>query len=165
MRTTQKGKFTSPSSGQATGADAVATALEDCAVTAWADRGIRHGFLGRSVGVIQGPFASWNFSYLAGDSPAAVRTNWRRLQAAFPPAAEFLQVHQAHGNRVHLVDSHSRGVTAVADGMVCAAPNLILGILSADCVPILLLDQDAKLAGPLHAAWRGGIANIGAARA
>ena len=167
MRTTQKGKFTSASSGQAPvpadRADAVATARGDCTVTPWADRGIWHGFLGRSGGVSQGPFASWNFSYLAGDSPAAVRTNWRRLQAAFPPAAEFVQVHQVHGNRVQVVDSQSRGVTAVADGMVCAAPNLILGILTADCVPILLLDQHAKVAGALHAGWRGVIANIVAA--
>jgi copper oxidase (laccase) domain-containing protein len=92
-----------------------------------------------------------NFSYLAGDAPAAVATNWRRLQACFPPGTEFVQVHQVHGNRVHRVDAQSRGVTAVADGMVSAAPGVILGILTADCVPVLLYDGAAQVVGALHA--------------
>ena len=71
-----------------------------------------------------------------------------------------MQVHQVHRNRVHVVDRHSRGITAVADGMVTAAPNMILAILTADCVPILLFDADAGVAGALHAGWRGVIADI-----
>jgi len=137
--------------------------LDDHAVDAWSGLKICHGFLGREGGVSQGPYASWNFSYLAGDSPRAVQANWQRLQAGFPPRVEFVQVHQVHGNRVHLVDADSRGVTAVADGMVTAVPNMILGILTADCVPILLIDEQAKVAGALHAGWRGVMANIATA--
>lgn len=134
--------------------------LDEYAVGSWRGRAFWHGFLGRQGGVSQGPWASWNFSYLAGDSPRAVQANWRRLQACFPSGVEFVQVHQVHGNRVHVVDAASRGVTAVGDGMVTAAPNMILGILTADCVPILLIDEQARVAGALHAGWRGVIADI-----
>jgi YfiH family protein len=89
-----------------------------------------------------------------------VRTNWRRLQECFAPGTEFVQVHQVHGNRVHLVDRHCRGVTAVADGMVSGARGAILGILTADCVPVLLIDEKAGVAGALHAGWRGVIGAI-----
>jgi purine-nucleoside/S-methyl-5'-thioadenosine phosphorylase / adenosine deaminase len=65
-----------------------------------------------------------------------------------------------HGSAVHAIGADSRGVTSVGDGMVCATPNLILGILTADCVPILLLDETAGVVGALHAGWRGVIANI-----
>jgi polyphenol oxidase len=154
----------SPSSAQATGASNSSRddvlALDEYAMTAWPGRHRWHGFLGRGGGVSRGPYASLNFSYLAGDSPGAVATNWRRLKACFPRGVEFVQVHQVHGNRVQVVDSDSRGVTAVADGMVSATSNVILGILTADCVPILLLDEDARVIGALHAGWRGVIANI-----
>ena len=135
-------------------------ALDDCAVAGWLGRKVWHGFMGRRGGVSSGPYESLNFSYLAGDAPAAVQTNWRRLQACFPPTTEFVQVHQVHGKGVHVVDAQSRGVTAVADGMVSAAPGMILGILTADCVPVLLLDDEARVVGALHAGWRGVIADI-----
>jgi YfiH family protein len=167
MRPTQKEKFTSASSGQATGAPArepeMSAVLQDHAVTPWVARRVWHGYLGRGGGVSRGPFASLNFSYLAGDSPDAVRANWRRLQACFPRGVEFVQVHQVHGNRVQMVDADSRGVTAVGDGMVSAAPDIILGIMTADCVPILLMDEQAGVVGALHAGWRGVIADIAAA--
>jgi YfiH family protein len=137
--------------------------LDDHAVAAWRGFGIWDGFLGRESGVSRGPYASLNFSYLAGDSPHALQANWQRLHACFPPGVEFVQVHQVHGNHVHVVDANSRGITAVADGMVTSAPKMILGILTADCVPILLIDERARVVGALHAGWRGVSANIASA--
>jgi polyphenol oxidase len=152
----------SASSGQATvsAADDHILTLDKAAITVWRRDGNWHGFLGRGGGVSRGPYASLNFSYLAGDSPAAVQTNWARLKRCFPPGVEFVQVHQVHGDRIHVADSASRGVSAVADGMVSATSNVILGILTADCVPILLMDADARVVGALHAGWRGVLANI-----
>jgi polyphenol oxidase len=159
MQPTRNPNFTSRSFAQATTPDFV---LNERAVFAWPGRWLWHGFLGRRGGVSQGPYESLNFSYLAGDSVAAVYSNWRRLQACFPPGTEFVQVHQVHGNRVHPVDAQSRGVTAVADGMVSAARGVILGTLTADCVPVLLFDEQAQVVGALHAGWRGVIADIAA---
>ena len=137
--------------------------LEHHAAAPWAGRDVWHGFLGRRGGVSRGPYESLNFSFLAGDAPDHVRTNWGRFRACFPPGVEFVQVNQVHGTHVHLLDANSRGVTAVADGMVSAHAGLILGILSADCVPVLLYDQAARVVGALHAGWRGVIADIASA--
>jgi YfiH family protein len=126
--------------------------LDNHGVDTWSGLRIWDGFLGREGGVSQGPYGSANFSYLAGDFPYAVHTNWQRLRACFPSGVEFVQVHQVHGNHVHMVDADSRGITAV-----------VLGILTADCVPILLIDEQAGVAGALHAGWRGVIANIASA--
>jgi YfiH family protein len=167
MQPTRIKDLTSGSCGQATAPGGVpgpsSLVLDDCVMAAWPGRELRHGFLGRRGGVSRGPYESLNFSYLAGDAPADVRNNWRRLQACFPPGTEFVQVHQVHGNRVHPVDAESRGVTAVADGMVSAAPGMVLGILTADCVPVLLYDGAAGVVGALHAGWRGVIGDIASA--
>jgi YfiH family protein len=104
-----------------------------------------------------------NLSYLAGDDHADVEANWRRVKQRFPANAEFVQVHQVHGNHVHVVDAHSRGVAAVADGMVTAASRIVLAILTADCVPVLLKDEAAGVLGALHAGWRGVVADIASA--
>ncbi len=167
MQPTRNKDLTSRCCEQATGIGAApgapAAPIDTCTIAGWDAATISHGFLGRRGGVSRGPYESLNFSYLAGDSPAAVRDNWKRFQASLAPDAEFVQVHQVHGNRVHTVDARSRGVTAVADGMVSAAPRMMLGILTADCVPVLLLDGTAKVVGALHAGWRGVIADIAAA--
>jgi YfiH family protein len=159
MQPTRNWNFTPRSFAQATAPDFVLNAR---AVFAWPGRRLWHGFLGRHGGVSRGPYESLNFSYLAGDSVADVHENWRRLQACFPPATEFVLVHQVHGNRVHVVDAQSRGVTAIADGMVTAQRGVILGVLTADCVPVLLFDEQAQVVGALHAGWRGVLAGIAA---
>jgi polyphenol oxidase len=132
-------------------------------VSAWRGRNLWHNFLGRRGGVSPGPYESLNLSYLCGDDPAAVRGNWRRVQACFAPGVEVVQVHQVHGNRVHAADRQSRGVIATGDGMVSGAAGIVLGILTADCVPVLLFEPEAQVVGALHAGWRGVIADIAAA--
>jgi purine-nucleoside/S-methyl-5'-thioadenosine phosphorylase / adenosine deaminase len=163
MQPTRNPNLTPRSFEGATTPAAQVPALIDQALTVWRGRSVWHGFLGRGGGVSEGPYASLNLSRLAGDAPAAVETNWRRLRACFPTGVEFVQVHQVHGNTVVVVDSQSRGVAAVGDGMVSSAPKVILGILSADCVPILLLDERAGVVAALHAGWRGVIADIAGA--
>ncbi len=151
---------------QATGtAEPAATQweLDQFAVRPWSGASVCGGFLGRRGGVSRGPYESLNFSYFAGDDPANVQSNWRRLKSCFPPGVEFVQVHQVHGACVRTVDAQSRGVVGVADGMVSTAPNRILAILTADCVPVLLKDDRAQVIGALHAGWRGVIADIASA--
>ncbi len=167
MQPTQNQNFTSRSSRQANPpADEQLVpefVLDEHAIVAWPGRKLWHGFLGRTGGVSRGAFESLNFSYLAGDMVDTVQRNWRRLQTCFPLGTRFVQVHQVHGNRVHAVDAHSRGVTAVADGMVTSTRGVILGILTADCVPVLLLDEQARIVAALHAGWRGVMADIASA--
>jgi polyphenol oxidase len=134
--------------------------LDEYAVGVWPGRDLWHGFLGRRGGVSRGPYESLNLSYLCGDDSADVRTNWRRVQACLASGAEVVQVNQVHGNRVHAADRQSRGIIATGDGIVTAATGIVLGILTADCVPVLLHDPDGQVVGALHAGWRGVIADI-----
>jgi YfiH family protein len=138
-----------------------ASPLHAATIAPWSDAGIAHGFMGRAGGASVGAYASFNLAEWTGDDPAAVRENWRRWGEAFPPmrAARLAQV---HGNRVRRIDADYDGSRPEGDGMVTAASGIALGVFSADCVPILLLDSDAGVAGALHAGWRGVIANIAA---
>lgn len=129
-------------------------------LAAWRDDAIRHGFLGRAGGVSRGKFASLNFSYLVGDDSAAVDANWRRLRADFPAGTEFALLRQVHGNQVHRVTRQTACLRPDGDGMVTSDANVMLGILSADCIPILLIDRYAGVAGALHAGWKGVMADV-----
>lgn len=127
-------------------------------VPAWAAvRGLRHGFLGRAGGASRGPFASRNLSDRVGDDPEAVRENRRRLEALLAPLRLVLPV-QVHGARI-------AGVTAdadpgAADGLVTEVAGLALGVLTADCVPVLLVAPAARAVGAVHAGWRGTAAGV-----
>ncbi|HEY6417851.1 MAG TPA: peptidoglycan editing factor PgeF [Candidatus Binataceae bacterium] len=122
-----------------------------------------HGFLSREGGVSRGAFASMNLSYWVGDDRAAVAENWRRFRALVPRDATVARLNQVHGAVVQRVTRENARARPTADGMVTAEPGIILGIYTADCVPILLLDSRARIAGAIHAGWRGIIAGIPAA--
>lgn len=123
---------------------------------------VRHGFFGRQGGVSEGEFASLNVSVSVGDAALAVAENRRRSGAALglesgPPVL----VRQVHGTRVH----HATGPIAdadrpEADALVTAVPGLALGILTADCVPVLLADPQARVIGAAHAGWRGAVEGV-----
>ncbi|MCS6914600.1 MAG: peptidoglycan editing factor PgeF [Myxococcales bacterium] len=120
--------------------------------------GICHGFSTRHGGVSKGPFASLNLGVSWGDDPAAVAENLRRLsQAAGFDAARLCQVVQVHGSRVVLLAAPQYRQQE-ADGMA-TAERLTLGVLSADCVAILLGDGQGRVAA-VHAGWRGTVAGI-----
>ena len=127
---------------------------------AWPDASICHGFIGRTGGVSTGAFASMNLSYWVGDDDCAVDTNWERLRRAVPDLKLVARLNQVHGNVVHAATSYTAALRRPGDGLVTAEPGVILGIFSADCVPILMVDSKRKVAGALHAGWRGVIADI-----
>lgn len=124
------------------------------------------GFLGRGGGVSRGAFATLNLAPLVGDDEANVETNWRRLLSALPPHIVVSKLNQVHGNLVITANRHTVRERLEADGQVTAEPNLMLGIFTADCVPILLHDPGSNVVGAFHAGWRGvatDIANAGVA--
>lgn len=127
---------------------------------AWEIPGLWHGFAGKIGGVSKGPHASLNFSYKVGDDPAAVDENWRRLRRVIGSDTQVARVRQVHGGDVVVRTRDNASQFPHADGMVTAEAGLVLGILSADCVPILMIDRERKIAGALHAGWRSAIAKI-----
>lgn len=123
--------------------------------------GLPHGFLGRRGGVSVGQLAGLNVGYGSKDDKDAIDENRRRVIAALLPGAELATVHQIHSPRV-VVAERAWPIDARphADAMVSVTPGLLLGILTADCAPILLADAQAGVIGAAHAGWRGALAGV-----
>jgi YfiH family protein len=135
------------------------SSLGSTTLTAWEIPGLRHGFMSRAGGVSTGRYASLNLAERVGDDAAAVEENWNRWKAIYP-RMRVARLTQVHGNVVHPVGADYDGALPHGDGMVTRAPGIALGIFTADCVPVLLIDAARGIAGALHAGWRGSLANI-----
>jgi YfiH family protein len=120
-----------------------------------------HGFLGRRGGVSTGELAGLNVGYGSKDDKEAIDENRRRAIDAVLPGAELATVHQIHSPRV-IVAERAWPINARphADAMITTRPGLLLGILTADCAPILFADVDARVIGAAHAGWRGALAGV-----
>lgn len=125
--------------------------------------GLRHGFFTRRGGVSEGIYASLNVGSGSDDDPAHIAENRRRVTEVFGvDAAQLCTLYQVHGDRVLAVDTpfgHEKPKPQ-ADAMVTDRPGLVLGILTADCAPVLFADAQAGVIGACHAGWKGAFANI-----
>ena len=125
---------------------------------------VRHGFVGRRGGVSSGIFDSLNVGLGSSDSAALVAENRRRAVEAVAPAAPLVTLHQVHTNIAVPVTAAFADVDRPrADALVTATPGLALGILTADCAPILLADAEAGVIGAAHAGWKGALHDIAGA--
>jgi YfiH family protein len=123
--------------------------------------GVRHGFVGRRSGVSVGIFASMNVGLGSSDLPDAVRENRRRAVEAVAPGAALVTLHQIHSNIVVPVNAAFPDAERPhADSLVTTTPGLALGILTADCAPILLADAQAGVIGAAHSGWKGALHDI-----
>lgn len=117
---------------------------------------IPHGFLGRRGGVSQGFVAGLNIGHGAEDLGNSVAENRRRAVESVLPGASLATVYQVHSSDAVIVrepwpiDNRPR-----ADAMVTDKPGLLLGVVTADCAPVLLADREAGVVGAAHAGWRG----------
>jgi polyphenol oxidase len=123
--------------------------------------GLPHGFLGRRGGVSTGELSGLNVGYGSGDDRDSIAENRRRAIAALLPGAELATVHQVHSAEVVQVERPwPQNKRPRADAMVTDRPGLLLGILTADCAPILFADAHSGVIGAAHAGWRGAIAGV-----
>jgi len=125
--------------------------------------GIPHGFLGRRGGVSQGLVAGLNVGWGSGDDRDAIAENRRRAVAAVLPGARLVTVHQVHSPTVVEAGDWPDDARPHADALVSDRPGTLLGILTADCAPVLLADGEAGIVGAAHAGWRGALAGVGEA--
>jgi len=120
-----------------------------------------HGFLGRRGGISIGEMAGLNVGYGSSDDREAIAGNRRLAVAAVLPDSELATVHQIHSAEVVVADrAWPQGERPRADAMVTDTPNLLLGILTADCAPVLFADHHAVVVGAAHAGWRGALAGV-----
>ena len=117
-----------------------------------------HGFFTREGGVSTGPFASLNCSLSSADDPAAIAENRRRVAETIGVAA-LVGVTQVHGPDVAIVEEPWQpGAGPRADAMVTRRPGIGLGIITADCVPVLFAAPG--IVGAAHAGWRGALSGV-----
>lgn len=122
---------------------------------------VPHGFLGRRGGVSAGMVAGLNAGPGSGDDSAAVAENRRRAVAAVLPGARLVTVYQVHSpDCVTVAEPWDESARPQADAMVTDRPGLLLGILTADCAPVLLADREAGVVGAAHAGWKGAFAGV-----
>jgi len=120
-----------------------------------------HGFLGRTGGVSGGVAASLNVGLGSGDDDAAVRENRRRAVQAIAPGARLVGVYQTHSATcVTVTAPWGDDARPEADALVTDRPGLLLGIVTADCAPVLLADRAAGVIGAAHAGWKGALGGV-----
>jgi YfiH family protein len=124
--------------------------------------GVRHGFFTRQGGVSGGLYASLNCGPGSGDDAADVAENRRRVMHAlgFPGSAlnTLAQIHSAEV--VELREPLPVGRHPRADALVTTTPGIVIGVLAADCVPILFADRAERVVAAAHAGWKGALGGI-----
>jgi polyphenol oxidase len=122
----------------------------------------RHGFFTRNGGVSTGVYGSLNCGLSGGDAPENVRRNRALVAREMRVAPEYLLgLKQVHGSDVVTVAAPwASGEGAAADAMVTDVPGLALGVITADCAPVLFSDEAGLVVGAAHAGWRGAVAGV-----
>jgi YfiH family protein len=123
---------------------------------------IKHGFFTRAGGVSHGLYSSLNCGFGSGDSFENVNTNRNRtLIKLGVPNRKLLTCNQVHSAiAIAVTRPWGRGDVPKADGMATNIPGVVLGILTADCAPVLFADSTAGIIGAAHAGWQGALNGI-----
>ena len=126
-----------------------------------------HAFSTRNGGVSEGIFSSLNLGMNRGDDVDKVKENWTRfLKVSDIDNQSFVCGKQVHGNYVHIATkadlrlAYGPGQLIEADGYVTNEKNVPLAIFTADCVPVLMEDDNAKVVAAVHSGWRSTVADI-----
>lgn len=120
----------------------------------------RHGFFTRKGGASSGIFAGLNCGTGSSDQTEIVQINRSRVAEAMGlPVAALSTVHQIHSSKAIRVDGPLTD-RPQADALVTATPGILLGVLTADCQPVLFCDAKAGVIGAAHAGWRGAVDGV-----
>jgi purine-nucleoside/S-methyl-5'-thioadenosine phosphorylase / adenosine deaminase len=124
--------------------------------------GIRHGFFTREGGVSDGIYASLNGGNGSDDAPANVAENRARMATALEVRPDrFVTAYQIHSPDVVTIDEPwPPNERPRVDAIVTRAPGLAIGVTTADCGPVLLADDRARVIGVAHAGWRGAVTGV-----
>lgn len=127
-----------------------------------AQKGVRHGFFTRRGGVSTGLYASLNCGYGSGDDATLVAQNRTAVAQTLGIELNSLcTAYQIHSAKVAVLDTPWAWQNAPeADALVTRQPGIGLGILTADCVPVLLADSDNRIIGAAHAGWKGAVGGV-----
>lgn len=123
--------------------------------------GLSHGFFTRQGGVSRGVYAGLNVGLGSRDERDDVMENRARASRWFGlDPSRLATVHQVHSPDVVVVTRDNAAERPPADAMVTSTPGVILGVLAADCGPILFADPQARVVGAAHAGWKGALYGV-----
>jgi len=141
-----------------------ANTLQFCTTDPRSPKGERigHGFFGREGGRSEGLYSSLNCAPESGDDADVVVENRRRACAlARLDEDQLVTCRQVHGaDVVHVQTPWAQADAPFADAMVSDTPGVVLGVLTADCAPVLFADARAGIVGAAHAGWKGAVAGV-----
>jgi len=127
---------------------------------------IVHAFLTRQGGAGDKRPVNLSFGNPPGESKETITRNWKLLSSAFDiPVENFFTVDQVHGGEILIIDDDpdavaGKGEKLPFDGIITAMPNIAIGIKTADCVPLFLIDPVKRIIGAVHAGWKGTACSI-----
>lgn len=122
--------------------------------------GVGHAFFTRLGGVSTGLYAGLNAGIGSDDAPEAVRENRARAARYLGEASEIVTPWQVHSPHVVSLEAPFPGERAKADAIVTATPGLAIGVVTADCGPVLFADAKARVVGAAHAGWKGAVGGV-----
>lgn len=123
--------------------------------------GIPHGFLGREGGVSSGILTGLNVGLGSQDDREAIQENRRRAVASVLSGAQLVTLHQVHSpDAIAVTAPFPDDARPHADALVTDRPELLLGILTADCAPVLFADAQTGIVGAAHAGWKGALHGV-----
>ena len=123
---------------------------------------IQHGFFNRSGGESNGIYSSLNCGPGSKDKKANVIKNLKIVKKKFCKSSKnIFLIHQIHSNKFIFVDKHTHNIKGVkADAIITNVKKLPIAVLTADCAPILLYDNQRKMIAAIHAGWKGAFKGI-----
>ena len=126
------------------------------------DESVAHGFFGREGGVSGGIYASLNCGYGSGDDSVSVCENRTRVAKVLgTDEVQLITLYQIHSaDALHVTAPWPRTAPPKADAMATTLRGVALGVLAADCAPILLADHHAGVIGCAHSGWKGAIGGV-----
>lgn len=123
--------------------------------------GIQHAFLSRAGGVSEGIYAGLNCGLGSDDVIEHVTENRARAARSVGAKPDALRtLYQVHSATVVDADDDWAGAPPQADALVCTRPGVAIGVLAADCAPVLMADPEAGVIGAAHAGWRGALDGV-----
>jgi polyphenol oxidase len=141
--------------------ESLPTPIESTLLNSALAAGIRHGYFTREGGVSEGLYRGLNVGLGSSDDRSRVYENRRRVAGWFGlPLERLATVHQVHSPDVVVVDGSYDGARPQADAMVTATPGIVLGVLAADCGPVLFADAQNRVVGAAHAGWKGALTGV-----
>jgi YfiH family protein len=141
--------------------DALPSPVQSTLLSERAGNVVKHGYFTREGGVSGGIYRGLNVGLGSNDDRALVEENRARVSAWFGAEPHKLAtLHQVHSPDAVIVDESYDGTRQEADALVTATPGLVIGVLSADCGPVLFADAEAGVIGAAHAGWKGALGGV-----